>query len=82
MQNVLKTMNKPRKVKIKYKNKVYTYFYPNHTKRQVLEWKITTFFKSYWLLIIIVLGLSAGIWLHVQMNKQVCGLQAVQCIGE
>ena len=58
-------MTKPRKVKIKYKNKVYTYF-----------------FKSYWLLMVIIIGLSAGLWLNYQMNKQVCGLQAVQCIGE
>ena len=56
--------------------------YPNHTKRQVIEWKITTFFKSYWLLMVIIIGLSAGLWLNYQMNKQVCGLQAVQCIGE
>jgi len=75
-------MNKPRKVNIKYKNKVYTYFYPNHTKKQVLEWKITTFFKNYGILILIVLGLLAGIWLHHQMNKQVCGLEAVTCLME
>lgn len=63
------------KQKVYNKGKYYKTIYPENTMLEVI-------WKSYGLLIIMVLVLSAGTWLHFKKNAPECSLIVVECIGE
>lgn len=61
--------------KVYNKGEYLTTIYPENTMLEVI-------WKSYGLLIIFTLALSAGLWLHLRANADYCGLKAVQCLLE
>lgn len=61
--------------KVYNKGKYLTTIYPENTMLEVI-------WKSYGLLIIFTLALSAGLWLQLRANADHCSLIVVECLGE
>ena len=74
-------MNKPKKVRFYYNGKRRKDIYPENTAFEVFKWKVRTFFKNYSLLLIAILVIGSGAYLHfkVPVESRYCDLIVVTC---